>query len=209
MYKVFINDKEIILTDKLPEMPAISSLSANIKNKKEFLCIIDDFLGNLHKTPDYYYILNENPDLLLSYLKDHMIYIEAAGGLVENPQNEILFIFRYGKWDLPKGKKEPCESPENTAIREVIEECGIGDIRIKSPLASTYHMYALPSNQWVLKQTFWYLMFSGDWENPTPQIEEDISKVVWVNPSNLKDYLSNTYASIRMLVQEHHTKTRA
>jgi hypothetical protein len=30
--------------------------------------------------------------------------IIAAGGLVFNELNELLMIFRRGKWDLPKGK---------------------------------------------------------------------------------------------------------
>src|SRR5271157_941278 len=30
--------------------------------------------------------------------------INAAGGFVKNEKEEQLFIFRLGKWDLPKGK---------------------------------------------------------------------------------------------------------
>ena len=34
------------------------------------------------------------------------ILIQAAGGLVYNSKNQLLMIFRNGKWDLPKGKLE-------------------------------------------------------------------------------------------------------
>ena len=32
--------------------------------------------------------------------------ITAAGGLVFNQNDELLMIYRRGKWDLPKGKLE-------------------------------------------------------------------------------------------------------
>ena len=41
--------------------------------------------------------------------------ILAAGGLVTNENNEILLIFRRGKWDLPKGKLEKGEKLEDCA----------------------------------------------------------------------------------------------
>ncbi len=34
----------------------------------------------------------------------------AAGGWVMNEFNEVLWIFRLGVWDLPKGKVEKNES---------------------------------------------------------------------------------------------------
>jgi len=45
-------------------------------------------------------------------------------------KNEILFIFRNGKWDLPKGKAEAKETINQTAIREVEEETGITGLSI-------------------------------------------------------------------------------
>ena len=52
------------------------------------------------------------------------VFIQAGGGLVENEKGEILFMFRKGKWDLPKGKLDPGESYESCALREVQEETG-------------------------------------------------------------------------------------
>ena len=62
------------------------------------------------------------------------ILIEAAGGLVYNSDKQILMIFRNGKWDLPKGKKEDKETIIQCALREVEEECGINDLRIINTL---------------------------------------------------------------------------
>ena len=56
--------------------------------------------------------------------------VEAAGGLVYNKEDELLMIFRNGKWDLPKGKKEKGEEIESCAKREVQEECGVRNLEI-------------------------------------------------------------------------------
>ncbi len=42
--------------------------------------------------------------------------IEAAGGIVQNEKKDILFIYRLGKWDLPKGKIEKGEKEEACAV---------------------------------------------------------------------------------------------
>ena len=47
--------------------------------------------------------------------------ILAAGGLVKK-QQDYLFIYRNGKWDLPKGKLENNETFSQCALREVEEE---------------------------------------------------------------------------------------
>ena len=63
--------------------------------------------------------------------KQNQNRIQAGGGLVENEKGEILFMFRRGKWDLPKGKLDPGESLENCALREVKEETGIRILELK------------------------------------------------------------------------------
>jgi 8-oxo-dGTP diphosphatase len=54
----------------------------------------------------------------------------AAGGVVlrpnqDGPQVLVIHRQRYGDWTLPKGKSDPGETPEQTALREVREETGI------------------------------------------------------------------------------------
>ena len=75
------------------------------------------------------------PLCLLRYLKRHMCYVRAAGGIIMLNDNsslithhsslKMLLIQRNGRWDLPKGKVEPGETLLQAALREVEEETGI------------------------------------------------------------------------------------
>ena len=126
-------------------------------------------------------------------------WVDAAGGLVKNEKGEMLFIFRLGKWDLPKGKMAGNESPEETAIREVMEETGLAEIRITGSLPSTFHIYAGKGKQ-ILKQTRWFWMEAKSTQSLVPQTEEEISEVRWVGKEDLENVLANTYASIRQMM---------
>lgn len=122
--------------------------------------------------------------------------IQAGGGVVENSKGEYLLIYRNGLWDLPKGKQEPYEDIRSAAIREVEEECGIGDLEIRALICKTYHTYRM-NGRFMLKCTHWYHMnYSGNGQT-TPQIEENIEKTRWVKRAELPKYLENTYPSIR------------
>ncbi|MDB4195885.1 NUDIX domain-containing protein, partial [Flavobacteriales bacterium] len=68
--------------------------------------------------------------MLNKLLEKRFRIVEAGGGLVVNEKDEVLFIFRKGKWDIPKGKLEKREKIKHGAIREVEEECGITDPKI-------------------------------------------------------------------------------
>lgn len=72
-----------------------------------------------------------------------MILIKAAGGIVSNETNKYLFIFRNGKWDLPKGKIEKGENSRVAAVREVQEECGIRIDSSRDKVCNTYHIYKI------------------------------------------------------------------
>jgi len=69
----------------------------------------------------------------------------------------LLVIFRRGVWDLPKGTKEPDESVEACARREVAEEIGVDDLTVVRPLGTTQHGYA-DGRRYAVKTTHWYLM---------------------------------------------------
>lgn len=125
--------------------------------------------------------------------------IEAAGGVISNPRNEVLMIYRNDRWDLPKGKREPGEPLEYCAEREVREECGIEQVAVGAPLVQTYHFYQL-KGVWSLKKTHWYTMTSSQ-EQFTPQQEEGITDVRWIPESELKNYTQKSYKTISEVIE--------
>ncbi|MES1220077.1 MAG: NUDIX hydrolase, partial [Bacteroidota bacterium] len=121
--------------------------------------------------------------------------IQAGGGLVTNDNDEILMIFRRGKWDLPKGKLDKGETLEQCAVREVQEETGLKDIKLQAPLIITHHTYH-EATKFVLKESHWFTMTANGSEQLIPQKEEDINEIKWVPKSEIKKYLQQTFPSI-------------
>jgi len=198
MYKVFFEDRTFILS----EFPVIKytddqNLVFKYKEPKDLMGKINRF----RKDPviQRINIYNKNADILLKVFSDFFNCINAAGGIVRNNEGKILFIYRRGKWDLPKGKVEENEESDLAALREVTEECGISDMKISKHLKNSYHTY-LMDNFPVLKITKWYEMLYDGNQNFAPQLEEDITKVIWIGNDNINEVLDNTYKSIEDLL---------
>ena len=86
--------------------------------------------------------------------------VTAAGGYVGCPLPDdvaLLLIHRRGVWDLPKGTKEPSESVETCARREVCEEVGVDAVSLLRGLGTTRHGYP-DGDHYAVKTTHWYLM---------------------------------------------------
>ena len=99
-----------------------------------------------------------------------------------------MFIFRNGKWDLPKGKAEAKETINFTALREVEEETGITGLSITKPLEITYHIFKRNDRNYI-KVTYWFEMYSEYDGKLIPQEKEGITKLNgFLNP-NFKRYL--------------------
>lgn len=151
--------------------------------------------------------IHNNIEELFEAFKSKFTLIQAAGGLVHTSNgNEILMIFRRGKWDLPKGKLDEGEQLEACAVREVEEETGLKYLNLEKPLCITYHTYH-QDDEFVLKESFWYLMDTSKVQVLTPQTDEDIEKCVWISINQLAAYLENTHASIADVLKiatQHH-----
>ncbi len=145
-------------------------------------------------------LIDDDPARVLDKLMDTYEFIEAAGGLVKNERNEFLFIFRAGKWDLPKGKLEKKELPSDGAKREVEEECGVEILEVLEELPSTYHVYEL-KGKIILKQTFWYKMTATSGQALVPQVDEGISEVRWFLQNDFPMVYANTYLSILQVLE--------
>jgi ADP-ribose pyrophosphatase YjhB (NUDIX family) len=142
-----------------------------------------------------YYLYHDLPKLLNALLQP-AITIDAGGGVVLNEKEEILLIFRRGKWDLPKGKVDPGETIIDCALREVIEETGLKNLTLLEKLTSSSYCYR-ENGQLVLKQVQWFKMTTADTHMLTPQAEEDITEIKWVDLQQLEPYLQNTYETIK------------
>jgi 8-oxo-dGTP pyrophosphatase MutT (NUDIX family) len=133
--------------------------------------------------------------------------IIAAGGLVINPRGAILWIFRRGFWDLPKGKLDAGETIEACAVREVEEETGIKDIQLHDLIRITTHSYFDTYLQAdVEKKTYWYLMSIGTEQAGIPQFTEDIEKIEWNTLESSIHCLAKTYDNIKEVIEAYQAK---
>jgi 8-oxo-dGTP pyrophosphatase MutT (NUDIX family) len=195
MIKISSLNKSIYLINDLTHYEAnVGSILFRIASMDEMHLVYTEII-NKNKI-EIVFLFNENLSQLFTFYSSMFRIIEAAGGLVSNNKHEWLFIFRNGKWDLPKGKIEKKEAITHAAIREVEEECGISNLKIIKELPSTFHTYSLEEKE-VLKRTYWFEMTSDDTSTLTPQIEEDITEVKWINKNNFDMVFANTYDSVK------------
>ena len=144
---------------------------------------------------------SQNPSRTLRAFASSFELVEAAGGLVTCPTGEILMIFRHGLWDLPKGKVDDGESLERAAVREVTEECGIVGLLVERPLTESFHVYQAKGERWILKKTLWYHMEVKHKQQPSPALDEHITRAEWVHPSRMEALLEKSYRSVADLVR--------
>lgn len=181
MYKVFINETPLIFTNTegvLSEWKNDDNiLIVKYLGKKKFL---HNYIDLLEKSNKYHQVVIFSDDLeaLWSDFSSIFKVIEAAGGVVFNGKKEVLVIFRRDFWDLPKGKIDKGESPQQAAVREVQEETGLRNVILGAHIIDTYHTYVLKDKR-ILKKTYWYEMKTTDLQL-TPQTEEDIEQAEWV-----------------------------
>lgn len=133
------------------------------------------------------------------YIKDQFKIVKAAGGIVTKG-DDILWIHRLDKWDLPKGKIEKGEDREDAAVREVEEECNV-IVELVDKVCNTWHTYTLHKKR-VLKKTYWYHMKCLDDSRMKPQKEEGIDRVEWKNHIETNKCLSDTYHTIKTVVKK-------
>lgn len=129
--------------------------------------------------PDTFLYTADGIDRLWEEFQGLFKNIQAAGGLVYNDSRELLFIYRRGFWDLPKGKADAGETIEETALREVQEETGLA-AELSHFIHTSLHTYRNRKKKRVLKHTHWYRM-STKTTDLVLQHEEDIEKAIWVN----------------------------
>ena len=196
MYKVFFNQKPLILTNEIQEF---SDTEPFIFIKYSNASQILKALKSTKNTKVYLY--HKNFDKLWKTFTKQFPVIEAAGGLVERTDNKLLFIFRNNKWDLPKGGVEKNELIIEAAKREVTEETGVADLIVQNQLSETYHIFK-KGKRFRLKKTYWFRMSTNYTGHLQPQIEEGILKAEWISKDGIKDFLNDAFENIRIIVLE-------
>ena len=191
MKAVFYKEKSIIISSNKNDL----SDCFIIESKKKFSALTLELLKK--KNVKSIGILCENPEKFLSNFPFPKIV--AAGGIVINDKNEILFIFRDEKWDLPKGKAEKNENITQTAVREVEEETGVKDLIITKPVEKTYHIFKR-AKKYYLKEIYWFEMKTSYDKKFTPQISEGITRVEWISKEKISLIMKNTYQNIKLLI---------
>ena len=189
-YRIYINNSTLVITDQLlPSVETVIQLDEQGFNFSEF------YKKSKKDEGGDFIIISPDPKALFQNVKKKLTIIKAAGGLVENSKGKFLFIFRNGKWDLPKGKVEKGEKLKVTAVREVEEECGVTIHKRGKRLCKTYHVYEI-SNKVILKRTNWYKMFVKGAPKLIPQVAEGITEAAWVNKEDVQEKIKNTYPLI-------------
>lgn len=196
MYKVFFNQKPLILTSKILKSSDSNPLiHIKFSSKNQILKAVKS------KKTESVYIYHKNIKKLWEIFTKKFPIIDAAGGLVERSDGKILFIYRNNRWDLPKGGVEKKELIIEAAQREVKEETGLADLIVISKIGETYHIFKKGKN-FRLKRTYWFKMKSDYQGELFPQEEEGIISAEWINKKRIPEIFKNAYENIKEIVNE-------
>ncbi len=125
----------------------------------------------------------------------HARVIEAAGGLLwrragRRAELAVIHRPRHDDWSLPKGKRDPGESWQETALREVLEETACRAEIERFAGGTIYTVRGVPK-----VALFWHMRVveEGLFE-PGPEVDQ----LVWLDPAAARERLA--YESERRLV---------
>ena len=181
-------EEESILMEAFPTTTVINGLDEN--------AILDAVSRLDQMSSGAVIVYTGHTETAFNIFKNHFDLIQAGGGLVTNEKEEYLFIFRRGKWDLPKGKLDEGETIAECALREVEEETGLQEITLLDHLCNTYHVYH-ERGKFILKESVWFDMICKSGQSLTPQVEEDILEIRWLAPADWHSIFDNTFPSIK------------
>lgn len=198
MYKIYINDLPLIIAhpENAESFSELAIVTPFIGRSKILLNYID-LLEKQKRDHGGIVLTAEDTDAAFASFSRLFIQLEAAGGLIKNPENKYLFIYRRGKWDLPKGKIDEGESASEAALREISEEVGLDNLEIGDKICTTFHTYRTKEGR-ILKPTHWFNMECKESDvELSLEEEEDIMDARWLSREDfLENYEQKTYNSI-------------
>ena len=154
MHKIYLEKRCMVICS--PEEQALgdpNSIELHLGDSPNFAALVSMFQtsGSLSRI----YIPTPCEEKTYKSFCSQFKEVNAAGGLVSNRRGDVLLISRNGMWDLPKGHQEEGEDIRTTALREVQEETGVGQLELGELICVTDHCY-LRGGTWHLKHTWWY-----------------------------------------------------
>ncbi|TAD85068.1 MAG: NUDIX domain-containing protein [Bacteroidetes bacterium] len=196
--KIYFNDKPFIITAALDASHnRLLQTAGTIFINHPTLAQVAQCIHDIDQTPAQAVIIYTNEiDVYFSEFQRHFTPITAGGGLVANQAGAVLFMFRRGKWDLPKGKLDDGETIEACALREVHEETGLSKVTLGPHLCTTWHTYRQHQRHY-LKQSVWFSMHTTGTEELVPQTEEDISELKWMQQKDWQFIYNNLFPSVK------------
>ena len=108
--------------------------------------------------------------------------ITSAGGVVMDSANRVLLLKRRteGTWVLPKGRVEPEETLQSTALREVEEETGLAKLKIERKIGMVRYVFYWRPEEVNFKKTVHYFLMSAD-NGAEIKLEPDFAEFTWAN----------------------------
>lgn len=209
MYKIYINETPLILLRTsligayefyARERVLVVRYTGKTKHLLQYIDMLEKsgrYDGVVIHSDEYEQLKNDFKSLYTS--------VHAAGGVVVNPEGKVLFIFRKGKWDLPKGKLDKGEAKSTAALREVAEETGVSDLILHSKICKTRHTYK-ENGKRILKINWWFYMTSDGKQKTKPQKEEDIQKAEWIEPGKLLAENPKMFKSIKEVLRRYYER---
>ena len=129
--------------------------------------------------------------------------VRAAGGIVHRRgprgEPEVLLVHRprYDDWSLPKGKGDPGERDEETALREVEEETGLR-CELGTPAGQTRYRDSKGRDKLVL---YWLMAPPANGDGAGSFVPNDeVDELRWYTIPEATERL--TYAHDRKLLQK-------
>lgn len=195
MYKVFYENRSFnFISSKSISWKGPKPVVVHFRDIKHLHNLTELFLSQGFER-DVYLICPTNIETAFESFQSRFHLAQTGGGIVKDEHGNILFIYRNGFWDLPKGHLESGETLETCALREVFEETGLSGLQLIEQSAVSWHIYDL-NNKTILKSNSWFLMEATSDQPLKLQQKEGITSAKWVSKEEIPHYLKRCYRSI-------------
>lgn len=122
------------------------------------------------------------------------VQVRSAGGVVvQRPGDNLLVALmrsHYGTWVFPKGRIESGETAEEAARREVEEEVGLTELKLKCPLGRTEHEFDCDGTAYR-KRVDWFLFEASAEAELRPDAAENVLDSGWFRPEKALSLLDH------------------